>query len=427
MLDACDCAPASADLFIPGLKQSAVLGRSTLDVFPTGDIGYGPLDFLIPASDENYYNLRDHRLHVAIKVTKKDGTATEAADAVSVVNYTMNSLFSQVDMYVNETLVTVSTNTYPYTSYMEIVTTYSRGAKRTQLAGLLNHDDTPGKYNTLTDDNEGFEKRQEGISASRTCQLRGALHLPLMRQDRFLLNKCSIRIRLTPSNENFVLLAADANTYKLKIVDARLEVAKLELAPAIVLEHARMLKSTTAKYPIRRSEIKTFSVATGASSTVREALFTGQMPRTVMVGIVASDAYGGSISKNPFNFEHANLSYLCVQVDNVRYPTRPLQPNFNTKNFIEPYESLITGSGLLDEDRDLDITPAQFEGGSALYIIRLTPGEPDSLAEEIRRNGTLRLEAKFRTALTKTVTFIVLASFDNLIEIDEHRSIIKDY
>ena len=427
MLDACDCAPASADIFSPGLKQTAVVGRSTLDVFPTGDIGYGPLDFLIPASDEHYYNLKDHRLHVGVKVTKKDGTDLTLEDTVSVVNFTLQALFSQVDMWLNETLVTVSSNTYPYTAYMETTATYSKGAKATQLAGELNADDTPHKFDVMGADNKGFASRQKAIGLSRVCQLRGALHLGFLRQDRFLLNKCSVRIRLTPSNQGFVLLAATEDSYRLKIVSARLEVAKLELAPALVLEHARMLSSSTAKYPVRRSEIKTFSVPAGSTSTVREALFTGQMPRAIMVGIVGSDAYGAAVNKNPFNFENADLNYLCVYIDNTRYPTRPLQPDYHAKNYVEAYESLISGSGLVDEDRDLDVTLKEFAGGTALYIIRLTPGEPDSVAEEVRRHGSLRLEAKFRVPLAKTVTFIVLASFDNTIEIDQHRSVIKDY
>ena len=42
-------------------------------------------------------------------------------------------------------------------------------------------------------------------------------------------------------------------------------------------------------------------------------------------------------------------------------------------------------------------------------------------------NGSIRLEMKFKTAITETLTAVVYAEYDNLLEIDRDRSVILDY
>ena len=53
-------------------------------------------------------------LHVQVKVTRANGDDLDLAEPVGPVNIWLHSLFSQVDVYLNGTLVTSSTNTYAY-------------------------------------------------------------------------------------------------------------------------------------------------------------------------------------------------------------------------------------------------------------------------------------------------------------------------
>ena len=49
------------------------------------------------------------------------------------LNNWLHSLFSQVDVYLNDTLATSSSNTYPFRSYVETLLSYGAEAKKTQL------------------------------------------------------------------------------------------------------------------------------------------------------------------------------------------------------------------------------------------------------------------------------------------------------
>ena len=45
-----------------------------------------------------------------------------------------------------------------------------------------------------------------------------------------------------------------------------------------------------AKYPIRRVEVKTFTISSGTRSKIEDHLFTGQLPKRVFIGLVTNEA-----------------------------------------------------------------------------------------------------------------------------------------
>ena len=88
-------------------------------------------------------------LHVQVKVTRADGDDLLLALPVGPVNNWLYSLFSQVDVYLNGTLVTPSTNTYAYHAYIETLLSYGTDAKDTQLTGQLGHNDTATRIDAV--------------------------------------------------------------------------------------------------------------------------------------------------------------------------------------------------------------------------------------------------------------------------------------
>ena len=61
------------------------------------------------------------------------------------MNLFLHSLFSQVDISLNGTLITASTNTYPYRA-METLLSYGNDAKTSQLTSAMFYKDTAGKW-----------------------------------------------------------------------------------------------------------------------------------------------------------------------------------------------------------------------------------------------------------------------------------------
>ena len=422
----CECSLGSTDLFTSPPTQTSVLKRTTVDLYPTGNTtDDGPIEFLLPGSDEEYTGL-DHTLELECKIVKSDGKDLAVDDVVGLVNCPLHAMFSQIDVWVSETMVTNSSNTYPYHAYIEKMLTYDQNALQTQFTSELFNLDTEGEFDTVGDDNEGFKDRKAYSDVSKPFVLRGSLHIPFLRQEKLLLNKCDLRIMLTPNNRRFYLMAA-ADDYKLKILRARFEILKVKLNPDLMIEHSKGLQSKNAVYPFRRGEIKTFSIPTGSMQIIRENLFTGRLPRRLVVALVESAAFSGAINKNPFKFDHHGLNYLCAYVDGVRYPNRALTPDFENGKYIEAYQTLFNGTGLRNDNQSLAITRDSFAKGYTLYVIHLGNAEPDSMAYDLIQKGQVRIEMKFKLALPNTVTAIVYAEYEDQIEIDRDRNVFVDF
>ena len=145
----------------------------------------GPIEFLIPGSGYDYLDLTNTMLHLQANVIWSD---LDLIDPVGSLNNWLQPLFSQVDIYLNGTLVTPSTNTYAYRAYIETLLSYSDDAKSTQLTGQLWHKDTAThvdavNINDVVAANAGFVARRAHIVRSRVVDITGRLHVDLFLQD----------------------------------------------------------------------------------------------------------------------------------------------------------------------------------------------------------------------------------------------------
>lgn len=84
-----------------------------------------------------------------VKIMKSNGGDLEANDALAPTNYFLHSLFSQVDISLNGTQVTTSTNTYAYRSMIEAVPSYGGDANQSQLTSGLFYKDDAGRMHAV--------------------------------------------------------------------------------------------------------------------------------------------------------------------------------------------------------------------------------------------------------------------------------------
>ena len=129
----CEEVKSELDLFTVTPTQNSIVDSRIVEHQPMASLDSGgPIEFLIPGSGDDYIDLANTMLHVQVKVTRANGDDLLLALPVGPVNNWLHSLFSQVDVYLNGTLVTPSTNTYAYRAYIETLLSYD-----TQLTGQL--------------------------------------------------------------------------------------------------------------------------------------------------------------------------------------------------------------------------------------------------------------------------------------------------
>jgi len=77
------------------------------------------IEFDVSGTGDDYIDFANTMLYVKAKVTQDNGNNLAANAEVGLVNLFLHSLFLQVDISLNGTLITSSTNTYPYRAMLE--------------------------------------------------------------------------------------------------------------------------------------------------------------------------------------------------------------------------------------------------------------------------------------------------------------------
>jgi hypothetical protein len=385
-----------------------------------------PIEFFVPSRGAEYLDLTQTLLNIKVKITALNGTDLAPGINVGPVNNYLHSLFSQCDIILSDKPVSSPSHTYAQRAFIEGILNYSRDAMKSHQTSRLFYKDKAGSMDSVVN-NTGYIKRQTFTNNSRIVDLSGNIHADLFNQDRLMLNGVDLKVKLIRSKDAFSLMSAIPGV-KSSITEASLSVRKVQVNPSILLAHNRILEKTNAKYPITRVDIKTVTIPTGLQSKTMDNLYMGQTPKRVIIGFVANAATNGSLTKNPFNFQHYSHNYLALFIDGQPKPCKPFQPDFANNNYIESYYTLFSGTGIHYSNRGLCIDREEFPNGYCLTAFDTTP---DLSANEdhwtLQRSSTMRIEVRFAEALTEAVDCFIYAEFDNLLEVTRDRNVILDY
>ncbi|XP_062572834.1 uncharacterized protein F54H12.2-like [Saccostrea cucullata] len=163
------------------------------------------------------------------------------------------------------------------------------------------------------------------------------------------------------------------------------------------------------------SNLKIASIAKGEFGFTMDDVFQGEVPSTLILGLVSSSAFSGNYKKSPFNFQHFDCNFVAFYVDGQSFPSKPLQPNYNADTYLEAYQTLVSGRENVYVERE------EYPKGNALYVLDINPYIVDF---NTRRKGHCRLELKFAFPLPESVTLILYGKFPQVLHIDQSRSII---
>ena len=131
----CECLKPELDLFSNPPTQTSVKEGQDIEYHPfTALEKSGPIKFVIDGTGDEYLDLYHINLYVEAKVVCADGSSLPDDTDVAPANLTLDSLFSQVDVSLNDRLVTSSKATYQYHAYLETLLSYGQEAKATQLS-----------------------------------------------------------------------------------------------------------------------------------------------------------------------------------------------------------------------------------------------------------------------------------------------------
>ena len=288
--------------------QRGVEYTQWMDIQPINSItSNGSIDIQFKASGTQCIDLQRSRIYAKVKITKSDGSALTAKEnnKVGLINNGLHSLFSQVDVYFQQKLVSTSGNNYPYKAMFDTLLNYSEESQSTQLQTQLFYKDT-GTMST-SNSNTGLSERIELAQLSKDIDMEGALYADVFQLSKYPLNEVDMRVKLYQSKPEFRLMNKDVidtkMTYTVEVLDVKLKVAMVGISPEVLTSHAKLLADNPTIYPLTRTELKTFTVAQGQFNASLDDIFQGKIPNRLVVAMVKSEAYSGNTLSNPFKFE----------------------------------------------------------------------------------------------------------------------------
>ena len=132
------CLRSELDLFSLPPTQTAVDGSQWVEHSPVSTItSSSPIEFIVSGSGEDYMDLNNTLLEVKACIKTTNNSPVDAAVVVAPINNTLHSLFSQIDVSLNDVNVSSATTTYPHRAYIETHLNYGTDAKISRLQAAM--------------------------------------------------------------------------------------------------------------------------------------------------------------------------------------------------------------------------------------------------------------------------------------------------
>jgi hypothetical protein len=417
----------SIDIFRPVSQEVSMTGGKTISIRPISMSQDGPFEFQIhPRGDYQYIELSKTRLYMKLKIVKADGTNTAAN--ICGTNLLGSSLFKQVDIEIGGKLIPDLTNThFHYKTYLETILSYSETARQSHLKA---HHWTPddagafddvkwGATDTEQSKNTGYVERCKTGKDSKLFEIMFPLHSDFLQSDRAFPPGVRFNIRLTKEKDAFFLMTNSTDPHKILIEDMKLYMHYVDIDRRIFESHANTLQTKPFLLPINKSDVRTQSFAAGLKALNVPALFTGNLPKHIIIGIVKNKNYHGSFDTNPYNFENNSINYIALRVNGALVPTDPYEPNFDDNLFVREYRSFFDNLGIHHDDAGNFISAKYYKNGCTLFAFDLTPDRCNGFHFHPTATGTIDLEVKLKNTLTDTVTIMAFATYNAIISIDK--------
>lgn len=345
------------------------------------------------------------------------------------INNILHSLFESVEVDLEGQATTKTDKHNAYVAYINNLCSYGDNyhCKDFQLSGWSK--DTKAKFESLTDtENTALAQRRlyfREESGKLKGEFIGRLCSPIFMQEKVLLPQVGMRVVLKKGSDAFALMC-EAGSFSIKITDAALMVQKVALSDGVRETYARLLnEGNPVQYVLKTPTVNYYTIEKDSSQFMRDDLFSGKIPRQIIIGMVETSAYHGNPQQNPFNFQHFNVSEVGLYKDGMPYPYPIMKLDFQNKIYAEAFHNFMKCLGRANFYNVPPITMDEYANGYTLFGFDMSPDQTGTAEANAFFNSSsnIRLEMKFNRSLDKNVTLLVYSEMDNLLEIFKDRKI----
>ena len=396
------------------------------------DVGIPPLiEFSANSSLSHYTDLSESFLLVTGKYVRAAGGNLGAAPKVAPVQNLIGSLFKSVNMYLNNKKITPPENNMAYIHFFNhFIQPQSAQECQLQLAGWYPDTYTTPKHlqennpQSATNINEGLKKRSQLIAESTPVTVASKLFTAPHLITRLFPPNCKFDWQLETNPLSFFTIQADDEvdgSYKFVITNAEIWLKRVSVSPGLSNSHSELSQNMNMCYPCKYMQSSSIEIPTASFGFKFDGVFQGgQMPLSVFCMFIESPAKNGNIHKNPFVFEHVNLSELKLHMGSKTFPSVGYTLN-PAKHQIEPalLNTYLALNAYGAKSGPLSINRDNFTKGAMILGFDMTRNS-DPTANYHNTDfdaSSLNIEGKFSNATTTSYTLLVLGVFNGKLEL----------
>ena len=337
---------------------------------------------------------------VVFSETGNDEEEQEEAARVTYVNNIMLSIFSNVEVYINNQQIYICNGLYAHRSYIS----NNFNAAISEYKGVLHcegydyEQDLEDISNPLPD--PFITKRMKLLSRPDGFMLYGKLGIDFFSTSELLYPNMKIRLRLVRARPNLYMISDNPNV-SLGIVDCSLYTRRIALKDDNHKKRMDMLAYVPVPNKYLETLAKTFIIPARQNQFIQENIFNNAPIRRIVFAMNTNSAFTGSLTENPFWYQQFDLRQIRIlrggqpivdfdTADNCRlYVTTMKAMNFQDDNPSIPIDDFKDRYVLV-----FDLTSMQDATENCHY--------PELVGEP------LRLELNFTNPLENNTELIVL-------------------
>lgn len=319
--------------------------------YPVNAIGgnASQIVFVIPKwSGRVLLDLANAFMAVKIKIVTAQGG--NPSEVVAPINNVAHSAFSELRVKYNNTLITPNISNYGYKKYLQALTSYNTESKNSALEAGGFYMDTPGEYNSISVQNEGFWNRlkrfctvnektivipntdnnsagsgavvgdgaadstttvaskpqTQTLVSYETSNWHGAWFISRLGTDIDdpVPSGIEVTLEFTLQDARFFLMTTSLNPHKFVIEAMQLLVPVRTLTVPVLERIEKRFKTSDMIQHFRRIEVRQFTIPGGSTQFLSDQLFPTQLqiPVRCIMTILPEQAYTGDFYKNPYQF-----------------------------------------------------------------------------------------------------------------------------
>ena len=250
----------------------------------------------------------------------------------------MNSIFSNVEVYINNQQIYNSNGLYAHKFYIS----NNFEAAISEYKGVLHcegydYEQDPEDFSNLLPD-PFFTRRMKLLSRPDGFMLYGKLGIDFFSTSELLYPNMKIRLRLNRARPIFHMIS-DISKVSLGIVDCSVYTRRIALKDDYHKKRMDMLAYAHVEYNYLETLAKTFIIPARQNQFIQENIFNNAPIRRVAIAMNTNSAFTGSFTENPFWYQHFDLRQTRIlrggqpivdfeTADNYRHVTTMKAMNF---------------------------------------------------------------------------------------------------